>query len=316
MVSKGGARQGEGAPGVFFRGFVEPQSRVGFDQCEAGVDFDVGLSLELFLHVGCRAVEQVDDRGGAPARRAGTRRGEHVLEEAAQRGRLFGLLPGFNLGQARLFGGAARLHQADAGADKSQQQRDHDQARRKDAALVPPGELAEPVAGTGRARQHGLQVEIAPQVRGHGVGGLVAGLEGDPVEVAADLPAQRPDIASGGGGSARCWRRRGLLAQSRAGLVRIGLADDAGHPLRPGFAQCPGIEREHSREKLVEDDSQRVDVGAGIDVQAAGHRLLGGHVLGRADHGAGLGVEGAIGQGGVGRLGDAEVDDLGNGLAV
>ncbi len=45
-------------------------------------------------------------------------------------------------------------------------------------------------------------------------------------------------------------------------------------------------------------------------------RLLGAHVLGRADHLAELGEQRLLGQPLADRLGDAEVDDLGNGAVV
>ena len=71
------------------------------------------------------------------------------------------------------------------------------------------------------------------------------------------------------------WRRRGvdLRVQDRLGVyARERCA--AGH-------------------RLIGDDPQRVDVGAGAGV-ANGDRL-GGHVLGRADAGAGLGQAAALG---------------------
>src|SRR3712207_7349096 len=49
------------------------------------------------------------------------------------------------------------------------------------------------------------------------------------------------------------------------------------------FRSRLGVERERAGEQLVQHHAQRVDVGARVDVQPAGQRLLGAHVLGRAD---------------------------------
>ena len=71
-----------------------------------------------------------------------------------------------------------------------------------------------------------------------------------------------------------------------------------------------------SRQQLVEEHAQRVDVAAGIDAQGAHFRLLRAHVLQRADHRPVLGEEGPLGELLLGRLGHAEVDHLGDRLAV
>ena len=63
-------------------------------------------------------------------------------------------------------------------------------------------------------------------------------------------------------------------------------------------------------QKFVQQHTQRIDVASSIDVQSAHLRLLGAHVLRRADHGPVLGEERLVGQLRVHRLGDAEVDDL------
>ena len=62
-------------------------------------------------------------------------------------------------------------------------------------------------------------------------------------------------------------------------------------------------------EHLVEHDAERVDVGLAVDVVA--ERLLGRHVVGRAEH-APVGGQAVL----VERAGDAEVGDLGRALAV
>ncbi len=62
------------------------------------------------------------------------------------------------------------------------------------------------------------------------------------------------------------------------------------------------------RRQLVEDDADRVEIAAVIELGAAG--LLGRHVLGRAADEAGAGERGALVVGAVDDLGDAEVEHL------
>ena len=91
------------------------------------------------------------------------------------------------------------------------------------------------------------------------------------------------------------------LRHARAHLARAQrLALEAGQR-DGGFAVA--LEGRAAAEHLVEDDAEAVDVGAGVDRLALD--LLGRHVLGGADHEAGLGEVGALG-----RLGDAEVGHL------
>ena len=70
-----------------------------------------------------------------------------------------------------------------------------------------------------------------------------------------------------------------------------------------------GLERRLAGEHLVEQDAERVDVRAGVDVLA--HRLLGRDVVGGAEHPARLGEPV-----GLERAGDAEVGDLRPALGV
>ena len=100
------------------------------------------------------------------------------------------------------------------------------------------------------------------------------------------------------------------------GFRRLGLADDPLHLRVAGLAQRVPGEGRHARQQLVEQHAQRVDVRPRVDVQAAHLGLLGAHVLRRADHLGVAGEERLLGEPLVGGLGDAEVDDLGHGLAV
>jgi hypothetical protein len=71
-----------------------------------------------------------------------------------------------------------------------------------------------------------------------------------------------------------------------------------------------------AREQLVEEDAQRVDVGARVHVEAAELRLLGRHVLRRPDDLPELGEERLLREPAVRGLGDPEVDHLRHRLAV
>ena len=97
---------------------------------------------------------------------------------------------------------------------------------------------------------------------------------------------------------------------------RLLLADDPADLVEAGLAQPLLVERRGAGEQFVEQHAQRVDVAAGVDVQAAHLGLLGAHVQRRADHLAEAGEERLLGQLLTDGLGDAEVDDLGHRHAV
>ena len=70
------------------------------------------------------------------------------------------------------------------------------------------------------------------------------------------------------------------------------------------------VEGPFTGEQLVEQHPKRVDVRAGVDVQVRHLRLLGTHVLRRADELTELGEDGALGEPLRRGLGDTEIDDL------
>ena len=80
--------------------------------------------------------------------------------------------------------------------------------------------------------------------------------------------------------------------------------------------QLAGIKRGGAGEQLVQQRAQRVDVAAGVDVvDAAECGLFRAHILQSAEDHADGGHHGFAIQFGVERLGETEVDDLGNSLA-
>ena len=112
-------------------------------------------------------------------------------------------------------------------------------------------------------------------------------------------------------GCSGCALLRGRhQAQSRARLWRLLLADD---PLdlpvtRP--AQRFGVKGCGPRQQLIQEHAQRVDVAPRVDIKAAHLSLLRAHVLRRPDELTVLGEQRLLGEPGVRRLGDPEVDDL------
>jgi len=102
-------------------------------------------------------------------------------------------------------------------------------------------------------------------------------------------------------------KRREVGRQRRVELARVArrlaLVLDADGERRVA------LERDAAGRHLVEDDAQRVDVGAGVDGLALD--LLGAHVLGRPDHDPGPGDAFLFE-----RAGDAEIHDAGGARLV
>ena len=73
-------------------------------------------------------------------------------------------------------------------------------------------------------------------------------------------------------------------ADAGARARRFLLADQTTDFVESGVLELFTVKRRAAGEQLVEQDAQRVDVAAGVDVQAAAFGLLGTHVERRADH--------------------------------
>ncbi len=185
------------------------------------------------------------------------------------------------------------------------------------ATLVPPGELAETVAGRGRTGQDRLVAQVPLDVGRKAVGRFVApravlfqGLHHDPVQIAAEQLPELLHLGLAMVGDCAC--RVAQRAHPRARLGRLLLADDPQQLVVGRLVDPLLVERRRARQQLVQEHAQRVDVAAGVDVQAAHLRLLGAHVERRAHHVGKAGVDRPLGQPLVDRLGHAEVDDLGD----
>ena len=111
-----------------------------------------------------------------------------------------------------------------------------------------------------------------------------------------------------------CLRRE--RADHRAGPPWFLLANDPSHLVEGRLLQPLFLKRRRAGQQLVQQDAQRIDIAAGIDVDHAQARLLGTHVQRCPDHLRELGIDRLFGQLLVQRLGDAKVDHLGNGHAI
>jgi len=90
------------------------------------------------------------------------------------------------------------------------------------------------------------------------------------------------------------------LGLQRADLVarprRFVLANDPPHAVGAGLGKRFFIEGRGPGQEFVQQHAQRVDIAAGVDVQAAHFGLLGTHIQRRADHRREPGVQRPLGQ--------------------
>ena len=173
---------------------------------------------------------------------------------------------------------------ATAPSDQQQQERAGHPQRR--AILA--GELAQPVAGARRARLHRLVGQVVLHVARQAAGGLVPprpvllqALHHDPVQLA---PHQLRQPVRLGLARRRDLRQHGPSCASRT-LGRGGSSS-----LISRTSSCSAAVRSRSRpsgvvpvKQLVEQHAQRVDVAARVHAEGVHLRLLGAHVLERAD---------------------------------
>ena len=106
--------------------------------------------------------------------------------------------------------------------------------------------------------------------------------------------------------------------EADGGTRGIGFADGFENFVDGMFVEGVAINGCAASEKLVKDDAEGVDVGAGVDIKGIHLGLFGTHVLQRADDLAELGEERLISQASLmlEGFGESEVDDLGNGATI
>ena len=165
-------------------------------------------------------------------------------------------------------------------------------------------------------------MEVAGEIGGQFVGGRVAArpvllqaAHHDPVEIAADAVDQlrRGSGAPRGGGRQRLAPQR---AQAGGGFRRLHFPNTPAHLVESRLRQLLRCEGRPARQQLVEQHPERIDVAAGVDVEAAQLRLLRAHVRRRADELLERREHRLVGEPALRRLRDAEIDHLGHRLAI
>ncbi len=179
---------------------------------------------------------------------------------------------------------------------------------------MPAKELAQTIETARRAGGDRLVEQVTLEILRQLGGGAVPALAllrhrpgDDPVELAGELAPQARRFAPATLGAGA--RVGGVGAEARARQGRLLVADAAQDLRKRRVAKLEGGD---AREQLVEQRAERVDVGAGVEIEAH-RRLLRAHVGGRADELAEAGGEGAPGETGIDGAGDPEVDHLGDG---
>ena len=183
--------------------------------------------------------------------------------------------------------------------------------------FVPPDKPAELVARARRRGAHCFVGEEVCDVLCKGVGGFVTaravfldGLHHDPVEIwlheaSEFLRLDLPGLGKRGAFiSYRC-------AQAGRRLRRLHLTDDSTHFIVTRGRKGLGIEGRLSREQLVEQDAQGVDVTARVDIQTAQSCLFWAHIHWRADKLLKTREERLVSELALRGFSDAKVDDLG-----
>jgi len=122
--------------------------------------------------------------------------------------------------------------------------------------------------------------------------------------------------------SVPCARRCGrVLALQRVqfcrGTGRFLLANGFAHRIQTRLHEFPGIKWRAAGQQLIEQNTQRIDVVARVNIQAAQFGLFGAHVGGCADKLFVNGEERFICQELIGGgFGDPEINDFGNGHTI
>lgn len=287
------------------RGFVVvPEPVVDAAERLEQARLDLRLVGELARDLLGAAVEDVAQRRLAAARDRRIGLFEQLGEELrdARRGRPLALLPLERPGEP------PRLREHGEPEDG---ERDHQGRERRRSRTVPADQLAQTVDPARRAGGDRLIEEETLEIGGEIGRRAVApfALLGhrfgeDPAELAVEVTAQALALAAPPRGDLRGPRTE--PRQTRARRRRLLLADPA---QGLGERLVAALERRRAREQLVEQRAERVDVGAGVEVEA--HRgLLGAHGLGRADELAEAGEARAPLALRVDRPGDTEIDHL------
>ena len=215
----------------------------------------------------------------------------------------------------------ARLNGEEAGDDggEREQRDEHRHAQHESSILA--SEFLDAIEGRWGACFDRFVSEVSLDVACQRAGGFIAsvavllqGLHDDPVEVASEDGPQPFRLG------AALFRdsRQDFRGAAQSG-ARFGGLFLTNQPKRLGedrLRQAMLIEWRRSGEQFVQQDTEGVDVAAGVDIDLTQLGLFRRHVLQCADHLPEPCEHGAIGQSLFQGLGHAEVDDLGNRLSV
>jgi hypothetical protein len=288
---------------------AEPEVEVGVPHRGQEARANVRILAEAHVDAS-RTVLQEGARGdGLAAGLIGAGGAEELDEE-------IGHLPGgLRLPPRGLFG-THGAPEPDARRDPAGHDRQEHERRRGDPHAMAPRELPHPVERVRRRGQDRLVREVPAEIGRELARGRVAAVRillqrahHDPLQLALQVVREPPGIR---GPPLR--DRRGpfrLPRQARGRRRRVLLADHAHRLQQRAPAQAFRVERKQPGQQLVEHDPQRVDVRARVH-GARASRLLGAHRVERPHDHPLAGHHGPRRLRIVHRLGDAEVDHLGN----
>ena len=174
----------------------------------------------------------------------------------------------------------------------------------------------------GRAGQNGFIAQIAPDIGGEVLHGVVAAVavfieafHDHAIEVSTNGVNQlRGGNVAAAGNRGRFFHSHRAEAGGRPG--RFSLADNPAHFVQSGADEILLLEGRFAGDQLVEKHAQAIDVASQVDFQAAHFGLFGAHVGGGTEELLERGEKGLIGQASLGGFGDSEIDDLGDRDAV
>ena len=106
------------------------------------------------------------------------------------------------------------------------------------------------------------------------------GFPGDPVEAAGEGAAELFEVDAALGGDAG---ERGIAAEAGAGAGWFDLFNEAEHLVESSVFELLAFERGGAGEELLQHHAERIDIGAGVDVEVVVLGLFGARVKRRAD---------------------------------
>ena len=204
--------------------------------------------------------------------------------------------------------------------DRSGHQQQGNRGRHTQRNLVTAGKFPQTMSGTRRSGADGFVGEEMLDIQREGIGRfvtaraiLVDGLHDDPVQIRFHQMTQLVRLHV-----PRRRNRRALVtrdrAESRRGPGRLNLANDPAHLIVSSRDQRLGIEWRAAGQQFIQENTQRINVAPGINVQSTERRLLRAHVNRGSNELFEPGGKRFVCKPVLGGFGDTEIDDLGHGL--